>query len=277
MAPRNRQADSESASRSPSPSDSMESVLSSSSTLISSAPDSSSPPPSPSSTAAIPSSMYSSLGTRPRRLTPPSRLLGAIDEHSSTIQPDLPLSSDSEKNPVAKLHVYAAVVNAKHKPTLAPMASPPASEFDRVTGPRGERFADLRMNRKMDGAKGWKRFMCFGNILPKSRGMAYLLIAAGALIQQKLQERKELQREKKRLAYEERYRDLEQEHATRIASYEQHLPTESNVGHVETRHEVSAILSGDGRRRNTMKEGGRRRSEDSPAQWVDGVVKLSAN
>ncbi|KIW85077.1 hypothetical protein Z517_00465 [Fonsecaea pedrosoi CBS 271.37] len=157
-----RQMDGRSSSRSPSPSDSIESVLSSSSTLISS-PDSSSAPPSPSSAVPTPSSMYSSLGTRPRRPTPPSRLLGAIDEDSSTVQPDLPLSSDSEKNPVAKLHVYAAVVNSKQRPTLALSTSPPANDFDRVMGPRGERFADLRMNRKIEGAKGWKRFMCFGD------------------------------------------------------------------------------------------------------------------
>ncbi|KAH0837595.1 hypothetical protein FOPE_05181 [Fonsecaea pedrosoi] len=130
-----RQMDGRSTSRSPSPSDSIESVLSSSSTLISS-PDSSSAPPSPSSAVPAPSSMYSSLGTRPRRPTPPSRLLGAIDEDSSTVQPDLPLSSDNEKNPVAKLHVYAAVVNSKQRPTLALSTSPPANDFDRVMGPR---------------------------------------------------------------------------------------------------------------------------------------------
>ncbi|OAP64444.1 hypothetical protein AYL99_00416 [Fonsecaea erecta] len=163
MAPRNRQTDSRSASRSPSPTDSTESTLSSSSTLLSSGPDSSTSLPSlSSSTAPTSSSMYSGLGTRPRRLTPPSRLLGAIDEDSSTIQPDLPLSCDSEKHPVSKLHVYAAVVNPKQKPTLAAMSRPPADEFERVMGPRGERFADLRMNRKMEGAKGWKRFVCFG-------------------------------------------------------------------------------------------------------------------
>ncbi|OQV00160.1 hypothetical protein CLAIMM_05695 [Cladophialophora immunda] len=163
MAARYRQTDGRSASRSPSPPDSVESALSSTSTLISPVPDSSSPPPSPSSlTVATPPSMYSGLGTRPRRLTPPSRLLGAIDEDSPTIQPDLPFWSDSEKNPVTKLHVYAAVVNSRQKPTLAPISSPPANEFDRVMGPRGERFADLRMNRKLEGAKGWKRFMCFG-------------------------------------------------------------------------------------------------------------------
>ncbi|EXJ66239.1 uncharacterized protein A1O5_10391 [Cladophialophora psammophila CBS 110553] len=162
MAPCSRQADSRSTSRSPSPSGSIKSTLSSSSTLVSPTPDSSSPLPSPSSAVATTSSMYSALGTRPRRLTPPSRLLGAIDEDSSTVQPDVPLSSDNEHNPVAKLHVYAAVVNSRQKPTLAPMSSPPLDEFDCVIGPRGERFTDLRMNRKPVGVKGWKRFMCFG-------------------------------------------------------------------------------------------------------------------
>ncbi|KIW88156.1 uncharacterized protein Z519_11267 [Cladophialophora bantiana CBS 173.52] len=162
MALRSGQTDGRLTSRSPSPSGSIKSTLSSSSTLVSPTPDSAPPLPSYSSAVSTTSSMYSGLGTRPRRLTPPSRLLGAIDEDSSTVQPDVPLSSDSENNPVAKLHVYAAVVNSRQKPTLAPTSRPPIDEFDCVIGPRGERFADLRMNRKAERVKGWKRFMCFG-------------------------------------------------------------------------------------------------------------------
>ncbi|KIW70245.1 hypothetical protein PV04_02533 [Phialophora macrospora] len=162
MPSRNPQADGLSRSRSPSPTESFDSTLSSSSTLCSPSADSS-PPPSPSTTAiTTPPSMYSNSGNRPRRLTPPQRLLGAIDEDSPTVQPDLPLSSRNHDHPVAKLHVYAAVVNSKHRTTLARATGPPTNEFDMVIGPNGERFTDLRLNRKTEVGKGWKKFMCFG-------------------------------------------------------------------------------------------------------------------
>ena len=102
--------------------------------------------------------------TRPRRLTPPQKLLGAIDENSRNVQPDVPLSADKDGHHVAKLHAYASLVNPQKKLTLA-TSSPPASVYDFLTGPNGERFMDLRMNRKMDHAKmrgGLKKLMCFG-------------------------------------------------------------------------------------------------------------------
>lgn len=150
-------------SRSPSPTESFDSSLSTSSTLCSS-PTSNWPPlVTPSSTPApAPTPMYSSSGTRPRRLTPPQRLLGAIDEDSPTVQPDLPLPCRNEVNPLTKMHVYAAVVNPRQKQTLAQTYSPPRNDFELVMGPNGERFTDLRMNRKAPENKGWKKFMCFG-------------------------------------------------------------------------------------------------------------------
>jgi len=148
-------------SRSPSPSESFDSTLSTSSTLCSPTSNSSPPVAPPATAISTPPSMYSSSGLRPRRLTPPQRLLGAIDEDSPTVQPDLPLSNSNEGNPMAKLHVYAAVVNLKHKQTLT-RTGPPSSEFDLIMGPNGERFTDLRMNRKLREVKGWKKFMCFG-------------------------------------------------------------------------------------------------------------------
>ncbi|EXJ61915.1 hypothetical protein A1O7_02346 [Cladophialophora yegresii CBS 114405] len=149
-------------SRSPSPSESFDSTLSSSSTLYSPTTDSSPPPSAPPTVVATPPSMYSNSGTRPRRLTPPQRLLGAIDEDSPTVQPDLPLSSSKQDHPVAKLHVYAALVNSKHRTTIARTGAPPTNDFDMVTGPNGEKFTDLRLNRRTGGSKGWKKFMCFG-------------------------------------------------------------------------------------------------------------------
>lgn len=37
-------------------------------------------------------------------------------------------------------------------------APPPYSEWDEVTGPRGEKFTDVRNNRHLVGRGGWKRF-----------------------------------------------------------------------------------------------------------------------
>ena len=154
-------------SRSPSPSDSFDSTLSSSSTLYS--PISSSPPrtpsPPPAPVPAVftpPMSMYNRSGTRPRRVTPPQRFLGAIDEDSPAVQPDLPLYGKNA-NPMNKLHVYAAVKNSKHRTTVSRKGKPPSNVFDMVMGPNGERFGDLRLNKKVqNNMKGWKKLTCFG-------------------------------------------------------------------------------------------------------------------
>ncbi|KAJ4516038.1 hypothetical protein HRR83_005342 [Exophiala dermatitidis] len=169
MAPRATQAFGLPTSRTPSPPDSIHST-SSSSTYVSSRSSSSSissssSSPSVSKAVAAPPPMYSSTSTpRPRRLSPPQTLLGAIDENSGTVEPDVPLSVDKGQNPIAKLHVYSSAINSKKKATLASMSSPPTNEFDSLLGPNGEKFADLRMNRKVENSRsrGWKNFMCFG-------------------------------------------------------------------------------------------------------------------
>ena len=99
-----------------------------------------------------------------KRISPPQTLLGVIDEDSGEVLPDVPLSADKESNPVAKLHAYASVTSPHKKPTLASIATPPPNEFDMLLGPNGEKFTDLRMNRKMGDSKGrgWKKLMCFG-------------------------------------------------------------------------------------------------------------------
>lgn len=77
--------------------------------------------------------------------------------------PDIAYSPKDKDNPVTKLHVYAAVLTSRKKPTLA-TAEPPPNEYAALVGPNGEKFTDLRMNRKTDRTKknGVKRFMCFG-------------------------------------------------------------------------------------------------------------------
>lgn len=159
------QADGRPRSRTPSPPDSFSRTSSFSSTYIST-DSNSSPPPSPPSPKPFiaPPSMYSTSASRLRRISPPQTLLGAIDENSGKMLPDVPLSADKESNPVAKLHAYASTVSLEKKPTLASTPRPPPNEFDLLLGPNGEKFTDLRMNRKMDDSRGrgWKKLMCFG-------------------------------------------------------------------------------------------------------------------
>ncbi|KAJ9504160.1 hypothetical protein LTR99_005910 [Exophiala xenobiotica] len=153
-------------SRTPSPPESFEST--SSTTSYYSATSNPSPPssPLPSKTIPVPPSMYSTNLSKLRRISPPQTVLGAIDENSGAVQPDVPLSANKEAaSPITKLHAYASAPNCRKKPTIASASSPPQSEFDFLIGPNGERFTDLRMNRKMDPAKTrgvLKRLVCFG-------------------------------------------------------------------------------------------------------------------
>ncbi|EXJ95100.1 hypothetical protein A1O1_00219 [Capronia coronata CBS 617.96] len=166
MPPRNLQALGLSTCRTPSPTDSLNSTSSSSTYVSTRSSMKSSPPSSPSfsKTLPVPPPMYSTSAPRARRASPPQTLLGAIDEHSGIVKPDVPLSADKENNPVAKLHVYSSAINSRKKATLASASSPPVNHFDALVGPNGEKFTDLRMNRKVEDprGRGWKRLMCFG-------------------------------------------------------------------------------------------------------------------
>lgn len=134
----------------------------------------SSPPSSPSSLnsassaeTAWCSNPTSHLVGRRRRSPPPQpAFLGAIDENSGAVLPDTPLSPDNKNNPIAKLHVYSAVLASKKKQqqTLATPSTPPPTLFETLMGPNGEKFTDLRLNRKIvDAKKGsLRRLMCFG-------------------------------------------------------------------------------------------------------------------
>lgn len=96
------------------------------------------------------------------QLTPPLKLLGAIDEESPIVQPDLELANETDVQAANRLHVSAALLRPKYKLHARTIATRQLSEFDSVCGPHGEKFRDLRMNRKTEGGKVWKRFICFG-------------------------------------------------------------------------------------------------------------------
>lgn len=96
------------------------------------------------------------------RHTPPSRL-GAIDEHSNSVAPDVPT-----RDPKRRIPGY----NNKHKFfTLAFYLEkenvPPVNAYDRVVGPHGEKFDDLRSNKPVSppGRGGWKKLICLGLVI----------------------------------------------------------------------------------------------------------------
>ncbi|KIW43752.1 uncharacterized protein PV06_04823 [Exophiala oligosperma] len=162
MPSRNQVANGLPTSRTPSPPDSVSSTSSSSSSTYFSASSGHSPPASPS----VPKSthtLYSLQASRPRWTSRSQTVLGAIDENGGIVYPDTPSSVAKETSPIARLHAYTSAPNRK-KATIASTSSPPPNEFDVVLGPNGEKFADLRMNRKLDVEKSrgmLKRLMCF--------------------------------------------------------------------------------------------------------------------
>ncbi|KEF53259.1 uncharacterized protein A1O9_10707 [Exophiala aquamarina CBS 119918] len=116
--------------------------------------------PKPSRPSAL---LYSNTRPQSRRSSPQQTLLGAIDENSGSVLPDIPYSLSNKDSPVTKLHAYAAMFTPRKRPTLVAANSPP-DEYAALVGPNGEKFTDLRMNRKVTDPKknGLKRFSCFG-------------------------------------------------------------------------------------------------------------------
>ena len=87
--------------------------------------------------------------------------LGAIDEHSNSIAPDIP-----GRNPARKHHRYGSATKfftfaayTRSDPTV-----PPVNAYDNIIGPRGEKFGDLRQNKpfRPPNRGGWRRAICLG-------------------------------------------------------------------------------------------------------------------
>lgn len=100
-----------------------------------------------------------------------STRLGAIDEHSSTVAPDVPTQNPARKIPGLKYFN----IDAWTKPGAD---VPPPNAYDTIVGPRGEKFADVRHNRPKDliaQGKRRRKKICFGLVV------AILLIVAIAL------------------------------------------------------------------------------------------------
>ncbi len=103
--------------------------------------------------------------------------------------------------------------------------------------------------------------------------MASLVLGAGILLHSKVQNKKEAKREQKRLEYEARFRELEQAHVNHRrekSGAQQSVPNDEASRQNET---TSKRQPDDTQERKVSLESQRRDNLDSPAQWVDEVVK----
>lgn len=81
--------------------------------------------------------------------------LGAIDEDGG-MRPDIPVRSAQRQKP-----------RLFHLPFQwsEPRAPPPYTEYNDITGPRGEKFSDLRNNRHVTKRGGWTRLLIIALIV----------------------------------------------------------------------------------------------------------------
>jgi hypothetical protein len=103
--------------------------------------------------------------------------------------------------------------------------------------------------------------------------MASLVIGTGLFLHSKVQNKKEAKREKKRLEYEARFRELEQDQANyeQDKSRTQHpVPAKEGPRRSESTSEGQREDAGE---RKVSSESQRRDNSDSPARWVDEVVR----
>lgn len=100
--------------------------------------------------------------------------------------------------------------------------------------------------------------------------MASLIVGAGLLLHNKIHDKKEAKREKKRLAYESRYRELEQERAS-----QQDKMQSQTSGHdrVQTSARSDQNANSNESVARTSSESARGDLDDDPIKWVDDVIR----
>ena len=96
--------------------------------------------------------------------------------------------------------------------------------------------------------------------------MASLILAGGLLITDKIQTKRREKKEKKRLAYEARYAELEKEHSSHATNFIKRQTTN------ESQSPTPAPSSEDITAQRARSQDSRR-SNDDPQRWVDEVVK----
>lgn len=101
---------------------------------------------------------HSSYGFKrsPKSPSPKSRL-GAIDEDSADVSPDIPV-----KNPFRSIGFPSLQFSLPAFPTLYAKRDPPKNIYDDIQGPRGEKFRDVRANKKvpLPGFWTWRKLVC---------------------------------------------------------------------------------------------------------------------
>ena len=102
----------------------------------------------------------------PRR-SQPTKILGKIDEDGG-MSPDIPIKSPKRSRKASSPPAYDL---RAHLASIFPIR-PPKNALDNVQGPRGEKFSDVRQNKKaMKSNRNMKKWlMCFG--------LVFLIIAA---------------------------------------------------------------------------------------------------
>lgn len=99
----------------------------------------------------------------------PTRHLGAIDEHSPSIAPDIPARNPSRpKKMVSFLPSDATKFFSFSSYSRPGTDVPPPDAYDKIVGPRGEKFNDVRQNKTDQPpgrGRGWRRKLCLGLII----------------------------------------------------------------------------------------------------------------
>lgn len=102
---------------------------------------------------------------RSKKQAPPRNTtrLGAIDEHSNSVAPDTPSRHPDRKykyGNATKFFAFGAYARSDN-------SLPPVDAYEKVVGPRGEKFNDLRQNRpyRPPNRGGWRRVICLGLVI----------------------------------------------------------------------------------------------------------------
>lgn len=95
--------------------------------------------------------------------------LGAIDEESQVIAPDIPCRNcNRPKRPKTYLPADAKKFFSFSSYSRPDKDVPPPDFYEKVIGPHGEKFTDLRKNKpfKPEGrGGGWRRMVCLGLVI----------------------------------------------------------------------------------------------------------------
>ena len=107
------------------------------------------------------------------RHSQPTKILGSIDENGG-MAPDIPLRNHRRRSPDGPT-TYGPH-NFLRSLMFPTSTAPPKDDLETITGPHGEKFTDVRQNRRsypgeLQGKKkilrrgGWRTYLCLGLVL----------------------------------------------------------------------------------------------------------------